>query len=173
MRTSVRAESFISTIRAEAHSLDPEVFVNDPRTLTQEIDELLVRERILAALAGIFGMIALVLATVGLYGVITYSVANRARELGIRMALGVTSGSVLLMVLQESLGPIMIGLIVGIPLAIAGARLSSTILYGIPPLDALTFVGAILLLMFTGSAAALVPARRACSIDPIKAVRHE
>ena len=173
VRTSVRAESFISTLRTEAHRLDPEVFVNDARTLTQEIDELLVRERILAVLAGIFGMIALVLATVGLYGVITYSVANRTRELGIRMALGATSGSILSMVLQESLGPIVIGLVIGIPLAVAGARLSSTILYGIPPLDALTFGGAILLLMLTGLAAALVPARRACSINPIKAVRHE
>jgi predicted permease len=173
VRTSVSAESFISTLRTEAHRLDPEVFVGDPRTLTQEINELLVRERILAVLAGIFGMIALVLATVGLYGVITYSVANRTKELGIRMALGATSGSILRMVLQESLGPIVIGLSVGIPLAIAGARLSSTILYGLPPMDAVTFAGAILILMLAGSAAAMVPARRACSIDPMNAVRHE
>jgi predicted permease len=160
VRTSVPAESFISTLRTEAHRLDPESFVNEPRTVTQEIDELLVRERILAILAGVFGMIALVLATVGLYGVITYSVSNRTRELGVRMALGAGTGSILRMVL-------------GGPLAIAGARLSSAILYGIPPLDALTFAGAILILMLAGSVAALVPARRACSIDPMRVLRHE
>jgi predicted permease len=173
VRTSVRAESFISTLRTEAHRLNPELFVGDPRTVTQEIDELLVRERILAVLAGIFGMIALVLATVGLYGVISYSVANRTRELGVRMALGASPGSILRMVLQESLAPIIIGLIIGIPLAIAGARLSSTILYGIPPMDALTFAGAISILMLAGAVAALMPARRACAIDPMRVLRHE
>jgi predicted permease len=173
VRTSIPAESIISTLRAEAHRLDPESSVIDPRTLTQEIDELLVRERILAVLAGVFGMIALVLATVGLYGVITYSVANRTRELGVRMALGASSGSILRMVLRESLGPIVIGLILGVPLAIAGARLSSAILYGIPPMDALTFAGAISILMLAGAVAALMPARRACAIDPMRVLRHE
>jgi predicted lysophospholipase L1 biosynthesis ABC-type transport system permease subunit len=173
VRTSIAAESFISTLRTEAHRLDPESSVIDPRTLTQEIDELLVRERILAVLAGVFGMIALVLATVGLYGVITYSVSNRTRELGVRMALGASSGSILRMVLRESLGPIVIGLIIGVPLAIAGARLSSAILYGIPPMDALTFAGAISILMLAGVVAAFVPARRACSIDPMRVLRHE
>jgi ABC-type antimicrobial peptide transport system permease subunit len=76
------------------------------------------------------------------------------------------------MVLRESLTPIVAGLIVGVPLAIAGARPSSAILYGIPPMDGLTFAGAILILLLAGSAAALAPARRACSIDPMKAVRH-
>jgi predicted permease len=173
VRTSIPAESFISTLRTEAHRLDPESSVIDPRTLTQEIDELLVRERILAVLAGVFGMIALVLATVGLYGVITYSVSSRTRELGVRMALGASSGSILRMVLRESLGPIVIGLIIGVPLAIAGARLSSAILYGIPPMDALTFAGAISILMLAGVVAAFVPVRRACSIDPMRVLRHE
>jgi predicted permease len=173
VRTSLPAESFISTLRTEAHRLDPESFVIEPRTVTQEIDELLVRERILAVLAGVFGMIALVLATVGLYGVITYSVANRTRELGVRMALEASSGSILRMVLRESLGPIVIGLIIGVPLAIAGARLSSAILYGIPPMDALTFAGAISILMLAGAVAAFVPARRACAIDPMRVLRHE
>jgi len=173
VRTSVRAEAFIAALRAEARRLDPEALVHDPRTLTEDIDELLVRERILAVLAGIFGMIALVLATVGLYGVITYSVSNRTRELGVRMALGATTSSLLRMVLRESMAPIVAGLIVGVPLAIAGARLSSAILYGIPPMDALTFAGAISILLLAGSTAALVPARRACSIDPMKVLRHE
>lgn len=173
VRTSLPAESVISTLRAEAHRLDPESFVMEARTLTQEIDELLVRERVLAVLAGVFGMIALVLATVGLYGVITYSVANRTRELGVRMALGASTSSILRMVLRESLAPIVAGLIVGVPLAIAGARLSTAVLYGIPPMDALTFVAAISTLMLAGAVAALAPARRACSIDPMKAVRHE
>jgi ABC-type antimicrobial peptide transport system permease subunit len=89
------------------------------------------------------------------------------------MALGASSGSILRMVLRESLGPIVIGLIVGVPLAIAGARLSSAILYGIPSMDALTFAGAISLLMLAGAVAALMPARRACAIDPMKVLRHE
>jgi len=173
VHTSLPAESLISTLRAEAHRLDPESFVLGARTLTQEIDELLVRERILAVLAGIFGVIALMLATVGLYGVITYSVANRTRELGVRMALGAGAGSILRMVLRESLGPVAAGLIAGVPLAIAGARLSSAILYGIPPTDALTFILAFATLLLAGAVAALAPARRACSIDPLQAVRHE
>jgi ABC-type antimicrobial peptide transport system permease subunit len=89
------------------------------------------------------------------------------------MALGASSGSILRMVLRESLGPIVIGLIIGVPLAIAGARLSSAILYGIPPMDALTFAGAISILMLAGVVAAFVPVRRACSIDPMRVLRHE
>jgi predicted permease len=173
VRTSLPAESLISTLRAEVHRLDPESVMMEPQTLTQEIDELLVRERILAVLAGVFGMIALVLATVGLYGVIAYSVANRTRELGVRMALGASTSSILRMVLRESLAPIVTGLIIGVPLVIAGARLSSAILYGIPPMDALSFAGSILILMLAGALAALLPARRACSIDPMKVLRHE
>ena len=120
-----------------------------------------------------FGALALLLAAVGVYGVKSYVVSQRTREIGIRMALGATAADVLWMVLRESLTVSLTGIVLGLPLAFAAARLLSSMLFGLKPTDLLTFVGALTGVVAVTLAASLVPARRAAKVDPMVALRYE
>jgi hypothetical protein len=152
---------------------DPNLTVTSVRTLQQQLDRSFDQERAVASLAGLFGLVALVLAAIGLYGVTAYNVAQRTNEIGIRMALGADRGNVVGMVLQGAFRRVMVGLALGLPLAVGAGYLLSAQLYGVQFWDPLALgVGAIAL---AGSAflAAIIPANRAASIAPIQALRTE
>ena len=130
-------------------------------------------ERIFAALTAGFGVLALALACVGIYGIMAYSVANRRNEIGIRLALGAQPGQVRGMVLRESTWLAAVGIVVGIGAALALTRLVKSMLYGIQPYDPVTMAGGVLILLAVALAASWIPARRAAGVQPMEALRHE
>jgi ABC-type antimicrobial peptide transport system permease subunit len=134
---------------------------------------VLIQERLMAALSGFFGVIALLLACLGLYGVISYSVGRRTSELGIRLALGATRRELLAMVLRESLVLVAAGVAIGVPVTLAATRLIAARLFAISPTDPLTIVSAALVMLAVATAAALVPANRASRVDPMQALRYD
>jgi predicted permease len=143
------------------------------RTLSDQVDRTLVRERLLATLAIAFGLGALFLVAVGLYGVISQWATQRTRELGVRMALGATAGGVQWMVLRQALVLVLVGLGLGIPGALAAARLLQGVLFEVEPLDPVTLLEATVILLGVATFAAYLPARRASRIDPVIALRSE
>jgi predicted lysophospholipase L1 biosynthesis ABC-type transport system permease subunit len=173
IRAGLPAESLIPAVRREAAHLGAEVGITEPRTLRQQVDESISHERLLAMLGGFFGFLALALAAVGLYGVVAYGTARRAREIGIRIALGAGRGSVLRMVLSDALLLAAAGLLVGLPAAYAAARQVAALLFGIRPADAISFVITALVLLAIGLAAAFVPARRAARLEPLSVLRQD
>ncbi len=141
------------------------------RTLDEQVDRTLVRERLLALLASAFGVGALFLVAVGLYGVISQWAAQRTREMGVRMALGATPGGVQWLVLRQALWLVLIGLVLGVPAAVAVARLLAGLLFEVTPLDPRALVGSTLVLVAVAALAAFLPARRASRLDPVSALR--
>src|SRR6202012_29071 len=130
-------------------------------------------ERMFADLPGGFGLLALALACIGIYGVTAYSVSQRTSEIGIRMALGAQRGGMLRMVLREASWLAVMGIVAGLAGALALTRLIASMLYGLKSYDPLTFGASALLLLLVGLAASWIPARRAAGIDPMRALRHE
>jgi predicted permease len=141
--------------------------------LSVQIDGAMVQERVMATLAGAFGVLALILACVGLYGLLAYSVARRAKELGIRMALGAQRQRLIAMVLSSAVRLVLIGVVLGLPAAWAVSRWLESMLFGLRPADPATIAGAILLLSTAALVAAYLPAHRASRADPLVALRHE
>ena len=133
----------------------------------------LVRERLMAMLSGFFGLLAALLTMVGLYGVISYIVARRRNEIGIRMALGAQRAQVVSMVMREAGRMLMIGILAGTVLSLVAGRAASSLLFGLKPYDPLTLVAAGLLLAVIAALASFVPARRASRLDPLVALRYE
>ena len=127
----------------------------------------------MATLAGAFGVLALTLVSVGLYGLLAYTVARRTREIGIRMALGAQRLRVVMLVLTGAARLVVIGIVVGLPAAWAGSRWVQSMLFGLTPADPIAIVGATLLLAFVAQLAAYLPAWRASRVDPLTALRHE
>jgi predicted permease len=160
-------------IRRTLGGIDPNLTITDLQTFDAQVAGNFNGERLGAQLTGIFGILALVLASVGLYGVMSYFVARRTGEIGIRMSLGATRSSVVTMVLRSALWQILIGLAFGIPAALVAGHLMTSLLYGVASYDPLAFAGAILVLASCAVIAGLIPARRAASIDPIQALRTE
>lgn len=144
---------------------------NEPLTIRQHIDESIFQERILATLSGFFGVLALLLAAVGLYGVVAYGTAQRAGEIGVRIALGAQRGGLLWMVLRDALWLVSAGLLVGLPASVAAARAVASALEGVPPAAPALFAATGAALLAVGAAAAFIPARRAAAMDPIRALR--
>jgi predicted permease len=153
--------------------LDPDMTVTSVRTLQQQLHLRFDQERAVASLAGLFGIVALLLAAVGLYGVTAYTVAQRTGEIGIRMALGADRSSVIQLILRGAFQRVLIGLLVGIPLAIAAGRLIASELYGVSSWDPLALTLAALALAVCSFVAAIIPALRAASISPMSALRVE
>jgi predicted permease len=173
VRASGSAASLAPSLRRLISDVDPRLPVLEITTLDARVNRLLTPERLLAALTVIFGAMALLLACLGLYGTMAYSVARRTAELGMRIALGATQRNVLFLVLREAVVVIAIGLAVGVPLAIwAGGHLDE-LLYNVSPLDAVSYASATLVLAIVAIAAALLPARRAAALEPMSALRTE
>jgi hypothetical protein len=151
----------------------PYLMVRQSTTLRSQVDRATSRERLLLSLASGFGGLALLLAAVGLYGMLAYAVARRTREIGVRLALGAQRAAVVRSVLRESIALIAAGLAAGIPLSIAAGRLLRSFLFGVTPHDMLALAGAGAVLAAVGLLAAFAPARRASKIDPAIALRYE
>jgi predicted permease len=173
VRTSTASASAYSVIRSEVKQLDSSMPVYQMKTLEAQLDETLLTDRLIALLSAGFGLLATVLASIGLYGVMAFVVARRKKELGIRLALGAQPGMVIWMVMREVLLLLTIGLAVGIPAAMWLGQLVSSQLYGIQPHDPLIAGSMMLLLTIVSAAAGLIPAHRASRIDPILALRYE
>jgi ABC-type antimicrobial peptide transport system permease subunit len=154
-------------------AIDPDLPLRDVRTQREQIDASMQQERIIAVLTASFGMLALLLACVGVYGVMAYSVAQRTSEIGIRMALGARPGQVLKMVLREGTWISAAGIACGIGASIFAVRLVQSLLYGLKADDLVVFAGAALLLVLVGLAASWIPARRAAAVEPMLALRQE
>jgi predicted permease len=137
------------------------------------IGESMVRDRLMATLSGFFGLLALLLASIGLYGILSYGVASRTKEIGIRMALGARSREVLSLILREALLLVLVGVVVGLPVVFASTRFASALLFNLTPTDPLSLAGAALLLLAVALVAGYIPARRATKVDPLVALRYE
>lgn len=165
--------SVLANVRHEIQALDEDVPVYNVMTMTEHLDASLVTLRVAAVLLGLFGLLALVLAGVGLYGVISYSVSQRKREIGIRMALGARRSNVLKMVIKQGMLLTLVGLVIGLGAAFALARMLSSLLYGINANDLMTFASVSLLLVGVALVASFIPARKATKVDPMLALRYE
>jgi predicted permease len=170
--TSVPARVLLPEIRRRLAKAAVLVF-NEPQTVESQIEESIFQDRILATLSGLFGVVALLLAAVGLYGVVAYKTAQRTGEIGIRMALGAGRGAVLWLVLRDALALVAIGLAIGLPAAAVAARAAGAIVFGIRPQDPRLYAVTTLALLAPAAAAAFLPARRAAAMDPMLALRNE
>lgn len=173
IRTSVNADSIIPTLRAVMHRIDPNLPLINVRTEDQQIDADLAGERTIATLTSGFGLLALALAMVGIYGIMAYSVAQRTNEIGVRLALGAQQKQVRGMILSESARLAVAGVVAGLAASLLMTRLVQSMLYGIGPYDPLTLSSGAVLLLSVALAASWIPARRAAAIEPMQALRHE
>jgi len=167
------AASLESMARRTLANINPDLTMVSFRSLDYQVADNFNGERLISRLTGLFGILALVLASVGLYGITAYSVARRTSEIGVRMALGANRSHVVLMVMQRALVLVAIGLAIGIPVALIGGRFARTQLYGVSAYDPLTLSVAALILGASAALAGFIPARRAASIEPMHALRTE
>ncbi|MCA1591405.1 MAG: ABC transporter permease [Acidobacteria bacterium] len=165
--------NLVTGIRRETQALERNLPVTNFRLMTEMLNTSLFPARMGAVLLGVFGLLALLLASVGLYGVMAYSVARRTREIGIRMALGARSGDVLGLVLREGMTLVGIGVVLGVAVAFAATRMLAGFLYGVSTSDPATFAGVTVALAATALVASFIPARRAARVDPAISLRYE
>jgi predicted permease len=173
IRTAMPPEAIVPAIRDVVRQVDPDLALLHVRTQDQQIEEDLQSESTFVALTSGFGLLALALASVGIYGIMAYSVANRRKEIGIRMALGAQPGQVRGMILFESTRLAMVGIVTGTATALVLARLVKSMLYGIQAYDPLALAGGASILLVVALAAGWLPARRAATVQPMEALRHE
>jgi predicted permease len=173
LRTAGDPAAMKTLVRKELLSIDPGLPIVGMESVDEQLDDAIAQERVIASLATFFGALAVLLACLGLYGVVSYTVNRRTAEIGIRLALGATRTSVMGAVLKESMLLILLGVVIGVPAALAATRLVSTMLFGVGATDATTVAASILLIILVGAAAALLPARRASKVDPMVALRYE
>ena len=173
VRTTIDAASVAGAVRQAVWTVDKDQPISNVRTMDQVFAAAISQERFQALLLGLFAALALVLASVGLYGVISYSVAQRTHEIGVRMALGAQSHDVLGLVIRQGMSLTLTGLVVGIAVGLVATRVLSDMLYGVTTRDPLTFGVVPGLLLVVGFVACYVPARRATKVDPLVALRYE
>ena len=171
--TAGDAGAVTAALRREVRAIDPNVPVLRTGTLEDDFNRALSRERMIAFLSGFFGLLALGLASVGLYGVMAYAVTQRTREVGIRLALGARRGEVVGLIVRESLKPVLAGMAIGLAAALAVTRLVAGLLYGVAPRDPLSIILAAAAMLTVALLAAALPARRASRVEPMTALRHE
>ena len=173
VRTSNEPASIAAAVRSEIAALDPQVPVSEVATMDEVVSASVANQRFGALLFVLFGVIALVLTTVGIYGVISYGVAQRTHEIGIRLALGAGSREVLSLIVSEAMKPALLGAALGLCAAFGLTRLLTRLLYNVKPTDPLVFAAVLLLLIAVAWLASYIPARRATRVDPIVALRYE
>jgi ABC-type antimicrobial peptide transport system permease subunit len=173
VRTNGDPASMISAIRNEVHSLDANLPLFEVKTLTEHLRFALFPPRVAATVLGVFGIVALMLAAMGIYGITSYAVAQRTHEIGIRIALGAQLGDVLKLVLSHGIKLTLLGVGLGLVGAFVVTRAITSLLYGVSATDPLTFGLVSLSLMVVALLACYVPARRATKVDPLVALRYE
>jgi putative ABC transport system permease protein len=173
LRAEADAGLLASVLRKEVMAVDPDQPVSNIQTMEQLMAASITRPRFVMLLLGLLSLIALVLAAVGIYGLMSYSIVERTHEIGIRMALGAQEADVLRMVVGQGLKLIAVGLFIGVAGAFLLTRLMSSLLYGVSAVDPLTFGAVSLLLTLVALLACYVPARRATRVDPMVALRYE
>jgi len=173
VKTSVNPMALARQVRGRIAVVDPNMAVFGTETMREHVDQSLLLPRISALLLGVFGMVGLTLAVIGLYGLLSYSVRRRTQEIGIRMALGARPASVLKMVLRQGLALTGAGLAIGLAIAAAVGRFAASLLYGISGTDHLTFLAVPAVLFAAALVAIVLPARRAARLDPMVALRNE
>jgi ABC-type antimicrobial peptide transport system permease subunit len=160
-------------MRAAVRSVDPDVPLTQIRTMEEVLEESLAQRRFQMLLAAVFAATALLLASLGIYGVVSYSVARRTNEVGLRMALGAQAGNVYGMVVRQAMAPVVVGLAAGVAGALAAGSVLASLLYDLSPRDPATIAGVAVLLTAVGVAACSVPALRATRVDPLESLRCE
>jgi putative ABC transport system permease protein len=173
VKTDVDPTSIAATVRNAVWEIDKDQPVSDIRTMEEILADSIARQRFSMLLLAIFASVALVLAAVGIYGVMSYSVAQRTHEIGIRMALGAQTGAVLKLAVAYGMKLVVIGIIVGLVAAFALTRVMSTLLFGVTATDPATFTLIPLLFVLVAAIASYIPARRATKVNPIVALRYE
>ena len=177
VRVSGNAGMVVPRIRQELLRVDSTLPAFDVHTLTEEMNAALIQEHLIATLSSLFGGLALLLASVGLYGLLAFGVVQRTAEMGIRMAVGAGRGNVIWMIMREALLLVGLGVSIGVPAALAVARLLSSqvsgLLFGVSATDPATIAIAVCFLVAAGLISSYLPARRASRVDPILALRNE
>jgi ABC-type antimicrobial peptide transport system permease subunit len=173
LRVAGPATNLEGAVRQTLSSIDPNLVVQDMMSLEEQVGISFNNPRLTARITGLYGLLALLVASVGLYGVAAYTVARRTSEIGIRIALGANRTRVVLMVLRNAMLPIMIGLVIGIPAAVLGGRAMASQLYGVTGYDPLVLTTAAVVLAVCALVAGIIPARRAATVDPIRALRTD
>jgi len=173
VRTPASPAALARAVTQTVHSVDADQEITDVATMEQVVATSVARPRLEAFLLGVFAVLALVLAAIGLYGLLAYSVARRTREIGIRMALGADASRLVGSVVRQGLGLVFAGTLAGLAAALALTRLLASLLYEVKPADPLTFLAVCALLMAVGLGAAWVPARRVVRVDPARSLRWE
>ena len=165
--------ALINAIRLTVSKIDPEQAIHNIGTMEQRLSQSIAPQRFVALLLSLFATLALIQALIGIYGVMSYAVTQRRQELGIRMALGARPGDILSLVLRRGMKLTLIGMALGLIGAVASTRLLRDMLFGIKPVDPLTFAAMTLLLMCISVVACFLPARRATKVDPMNVLRSE
>jgi macrolide transport system ATP-binding/permease protein len=173
LRTAGDPLLYVNTVREIVHQADSRVPLSNVKTQATEIDQTINQEIVFAELCTAFAILALVIACVGLYGTVSYNVARRTGEIGIRMALGARRANVVKMILRQVFVLAAVGLAIGLPIALGASKLVASFLYGMKPNDPLAISGAVVILLAAAILAGYAPARRASRIDPMVALRHE
>jgi predicted permease len=173
VRTTLPSDQMFNAIRTQMRGIDPNVPIFKMKTVDAQLDENLLQERLVAGFSSTFGLLATLLAVIGLYGVMAYTVMRRTREIGIRMAIGAMHGNVVWLVMKEVLVVVGAGMALGLPCALLLARFIRSQLYGLEPTDLETATLAIIVLFVVACAAGYIPARKAARIDPLHALRYE
>jgi ABC-type antimicrobial peptide transport system permease subunit len=173
VRSRTAAEGAVDAVRREIRAFDPAIPVYDVTAMTAVLGNAVARERFSATLMGIFSALALALAGVGVFGVVSYAVSRRVRETGIRIALGARAEDVLRLLVGQSMRPVLIGVAIGLPTALVVATILRSSLYGVGPADPVTFLGVLVVLLGVSFLATWLPARRATRVDPAIALRSD
>ena len=173
LRTAVEPNSLIPVVRDMVNRVDSNLPLFDVRTQSERIEQLMVQERIIARLSSFFGLLALLLTCMGLYGLLAYEVTRRTREIGIRVALGAQQLNVIGLVVGQGIILVVVGAVFGLGAGFGLTRYLESLLFGVRPVDPLTFAAVVILLFIVALIACYLPARRASRVDPMVALRHQ
>jgi putative ABC transport system permease protein len=173
VRTNTDPSHLIKAVQARIWAVDKDQPISTIQTMERALSDSLANRRVYLVLLSVFALIALLMATAGIYGLVSYAVARRTQEIGVRVALGATAGRVVVLVIRQGMLPILIGVAVGIAGSVVLSKFISGLLYGTAPTDPSTFIGTALLFTAVALIATYIPARRAATIDPTVAFRYE